>query len=114
LATLQYPADTELGPDLDLVAKRTGPRLQISNRTPRVIRNMQVWLNRQYVREVPLIAIGSENNFRLTRFINRHSEPYPTGTLLAPDESEPLLLVELFDPDAQLRYRVVTWPTDQP
>lgn len=112
LAALDYPADAEYGPDLDVVVDREGSTVVLVNRTPAVYRDVRVWLNQQYVRELPRIEIGPGNRFDLTRWVNEHREPFPVGSLLAPEEAQPVLLAELFDPETGLRHRLLAWPDE--
>ncbi|MEM8738354.1 MAG: hypothetical protein AAGG38_07745 [Planctomycetota bacterium] len=110
LAAYTYPADAEIGPDLDVVVRREGETVIFVNRTASVYRDVQVWLNQQYVRDLPGIAIGTDNRFTLTRWVNEHREPFPVGSLLSPDKADPLLLAELYDPRTRLRHRLLAWP----
>ncbi|MEO0514448.1 MAG: hypothetical protein AAF086_04040 [Planctomycetota bacterium] len=112
LAQLVYPAEAEYGPDLDIVVRRDGDHLTLINRTARSYRDVRIWLNQQYVREVPLIKIGPGNRLGLNRFINQHREPFPVGTLLAPDAAFPVVLAELLDLDTGLRHRLLVWPDE--
>lgn len=112
LAQIDYPAEAEYGPDLDIVVRRDGDRLNLINRTPRVYRDVRLWLNQQYVRDVPRIEIGPGNRYTLTRWVNEHREPFPVGTLLAPDKAFPVVLAELIDLDTGLRHRLLVWPDD--
>ena len=112
LSQLPYPADAAYGPDLDIAAVRDGSTLTLANRTASPYRDVQLWLNRQYVRELPVIRIGPDNRLDLDRFVNEHREPFPVGTLLAPDEAFPVVLAELYDPDTELKHRLLVWPDD--
>lgn len=112
LARLDYPADAEHGPDLDIVVRRDGRHATLINRTPRTYRDVRIWLNQQYVRELAFIDIGPANKLDLTRWINEHREPFPVGTLLAPDKAFPVVLAELIDPATGLRHRLLVWPNE--
>lgn len=112
LAQLDYPAGAEHGPDLDIVVRRDGDRVTLINRTPQTYRDVRVWINQQYVRELAFIEIGPDNTLDLTRWINRHGEPFPVGTLLAPDKAFPVVLAELVDPETGLRHRLLVWPDE--
>lgn len=114
LAQLTYPAEAPYGRDLDIVARRDGSTLTLINRTPDVYRDVVVWLNQQYVRDVTRISIGPApgNRYSLSRFINAYEEPFPVGTLLAPDAAFPVVLTELYNPRTNERHRLLTWPDD--
>ncbi len=110
LARQEYPADARYGPDLDVLVSRDGKLIRIANRTPQRYRDMQLWLNQQYVAEVREIAIGAGNRFELARFVNRYEESFPRGGFLRPEEGFPVVLAELYDPDTQIRHRLVVQP----
>lgn len=112
LAAFDYPAEAEYGPDLDLACERQQGTLRIANRTTRGYRDAQIWLNQQYVRVVGSIDIGPDNVYNLTRWVNHYEEPFPVGTLLAPDKAFPVVLAELYDPGTGLRHRLLVWPDD--
>jgi len=112
LATLSYPAEAEYGPDLDIVVRREGKQLVLINRTARTYRDVRVWLNQQYVREVTQINIGPNHPVNLTRWGNLYREAFPVGTLLTPDAAFPVVLAELVDLGTGLRHRLLVWPDD--
>lgn len=114
LAQLDYPADAEHGPDLDIVVRREGQSVTFINRTPRAYRDVRVWINQQYVREIAAIEIGPGNRFDLNRWINEHREPFPVGSFLAPDAAFPVVLAEMIDMDTGLRHRLLVWPDETP
>lgn len=111
-AQLDYPAQAEYGPNLDIVVRRRGERLRLVNRTAQPYVDHRLWLNQQFVRDLPRIRIGPDNEFDLTRWVNHYGEPFPVGTLLAPDDAEPVVLAELIDPDTGLRHRLLVWPDE--
>jgi len=112
LASLAYPADAERGPDLDIAVERRGTSLALLNRTARVYRDQQLWLNRQYVNIVPVIAVGPGNTVALPKWVNRYAEPFPVGALLTPDDARAVVLAELYDPKANLLTPLTVWPDD--
>ncbi|MEM6458046.1 MAG: hypothetical protein AAF710_01490 [Planctomycetota bacterium] len=112
LAALDYPADAPYGPDLDVVVRRDDRTLQLINRTPRRYADLRLWLNQQYVRDVPAIEVGPGNRYDLRRWINQHREPFPVAVLLAPDRAFPVVLAELHDPELNVRHRLLVWPDD--
>ena len=110
LAALRYPETAERGPELDVLVHIEGREVHLVNRTPRSYHGMQLWLNRQYVREVQTVDIGEGNYYFLRSFINRWQEPFPTGGFLTPERRRPLVLAELYDPQADVRYPLQTQP----
>lgn len=113
LAELDYPEDAPHGPDLDLLLVRSGSQVRLVNRTPNSYAGMQLWLNRQYVRDSGTINIGTDNLRELTGFINLYKEPYPVGTFLNPDQTAPLVLAELYNPQQNIRHRLVVRPGNE-
>ncbi|MEM6259360.1 MAG: hypothetical protein AAGI37_13835 [Planctomycetota bacterium] len=113
LAALDYPENAPHGPDLDVLLVRSGGQVRIVNRTPNTYGGMQLWLNRQYVRDSGTIQIGTGNLRLLTDFINLYEEPYPVGTFLNPDQTAPLVLAELYNPQQNVRYRLLVRPGNE-
>lgn len=113
LAALDYPADAPHGPDLDILLVRSGNRVRLVNRTANTYSGMQLWLNRQWVADSGTVQIGTENLRTLTDFINRYEEPYPVGTFLNPDQTQPLVLAEFYDPVEEVRHRLLVRPGNE-
>jgi len=113
LAALDYPADAPHGPDLDILLVRSGNRVRLVNRTANTYSGMQLWLNRQWVADSGTVQIGTDNRRTLTDFINRYEEPYPVGTFLNPDQTQPLVLAEFYDPAEQVRHRLLVRPGNE-
>lgn len=101
-----YPAQAALGADLDIVVTQAAGVVHVVNRTPRSYRNVQLWLNDQYVARVT-IDIGPDNRIALTRFINEHAEHFPIAGILTPDKGFPILSCILFDPATGKRHRLL-------
>ena len=110
LAQLIYPVDAERGPDLDIAVERRGENLALLNRTARVYRDQQLWVNCQYVNIVPIIAVGPNNTIDLKRWVNQYAESFPVGAFLTPDDARAVVLAELYDPDTDLLTPLVVWP----
>ena len=113
LASLRYPGTSEYGPDLDVVVTRDGSSITLTNRTARSYSGMQLWLNQQYVSRVQRIEIADNPDLPLPAFLNRHRESFPVGSFLQPDLARPVISAELYDPDANVRYRLTVQPDDQ-
>lgn len=101
-----YPKDAELGDDWDIIVVQGRDSLALTNNTPRIYQNIQLWLNQQYVADIESINIGPENTIPLRRFINEHDETYPMPGFLAPDKAFPVLACEIFDPADGKRHRL--------
>ena len=102
-----YPSNAPFRGDLDIVVRRERGILVLVNRTARTYDNVQLWLNQQHVGLATQVRIGGENRFELSNFINEHGEPYPIGGLLTPEETFPIVSVEMFDPVTGARYRLL-------
>ncbi len=107
MADRSYPADAELGADLDIVVRQHRDRLSLSNRTPRRYADVQLWINQQYVADVASIEIGNGNQVLFENLINRHREHYPTPGFLTPDRYFPVHLAELYVPQENRRHRLL-------
>jgi len=107
LASLTYPGDAAEAPHLDIVARHDGKRIELFNRTPRGYRDMQLWLNRQYVSDGVDVAIGNNDPVPLDGFLNQHGEHYPTPGFLSPEKAFPVVLAELVDPASGARHTIV-------
>lgn len=113
LSAMRYPGKTEYGPDLDIVVVREGSSITLTNRTANRYAGMQLWLNQQYVSEIEPVVIGANPKLPLEAFINRHRESFPVGSFLQPDLARPVISAELYDPTANVRYRLVVQPDNQ-
>lgn len=113
LAKTPYPKDAPRGEDFDIVVTHKGGGIRLDNRTPRAYEHLQLWLNQQYVRSIPLIKVGNaapENRLDLKGFLNTRGDRFPVGGLLTPDKGAPVVLAELFDPSAGKRHRLLVRP----
>ena len=110
LAEIPYPAQAQRGENLDIIVVRDGAEIRVANRTARSFRDAQLWLNKQYLHPVERLAIGDDNRFDLTAFINHYREPFPVASFLRPDRAEDLVLAELYDPRTDTRYPLMVRP----
>lgn len=106
LSRIPYPEDAPRGPDVDVVVVPHNASIELVNRTASNYENVRIWINEQYVSPEVDLAIGRGSRIDLRRFINALEEPFPTGTLLAPDKSRPVILAEMHDPNLGLRRRL--------
>jgi hypothetical protein len=107
LAKMTYPADAELGEDLNIVVVRKGDAVALTNLTAKSYPNTWLWLNKEFVGNVDALNVGTDNRYELHRFINSHGERYPRGALLAPDKGFPIVLAEMYDPETRQRHRLL-------
>ncbi len=110
VATLAYPEEAQVGPDLPVHVVRDGRQIEVINLSSRSYRRVELWLNQAYARPVDRLEIG-KNWLSLRRFVNDFGETYPTGTLLSPDKNEPVVLAELYDPSTRVKHRLVVRPS---
>ncbi|MFP4145675.1 MAG: hypothetical protein ACLFV3_11085 [Phycisphaeraceae bacterium] len=110
LAELSWPEDAQLGPALELTAARDDDAVEIANRSEQEFSDVQLWLNRQYVRPLPGFAPGERRRFRLDTFVNSFREPFPTGGLLTPEKARPVLMAHLYDPATDTLYPLTVLP----
>ncbi|MFW5682735.1 MAG: hypothetical protein ACOC1G_06990 [Phycisphaeraceae bacterium] len=112
LSRIPYPQDAPRGPDLDIIVVPGNASIELVNRTASRHRNVRIWINEQYVSPEVTLEIGRGNRIDLRKFINALEEPFPIGTLLAPDKSRPVILAEMYDPNLGLRRRLVVQHDD--
>lgn len=108
-ARLPYPKAAAVGKDLDIVVTQSRAALTMNNRTPQSYRNVQVWLNQQYVAQIASLDISGDQPARLglQEFVNARGDGYPIPNLFKPDKGYPIVLAELFDPATGLRHRLL-------
>jgi len=116
LSKLDYPAEVLVGPDLDVVLIQRGRSITLVNRTTTGFKDVQLWLNKQYVAKVSDLAVGASENIALDTAINKYGEAYPIGGLLNPDKTYPIVLAELLlgsSGDASgLRHKIIVRSED--
>ncbi|WP_432799835.1 hypothetical protein [Poriferisphaera sp. WC338] len=110
LSNLPYPKDAPYGKNPDIVVVREGTNLRIVNRTPWAYPDMQLWVNQLFVYNNPSVNIGTNNIVPLPECINLYEESYPVGTFLRPERGYPVVLAELYDPKAKMKYRLNVQP----
>ena len=110
MSQLPYPEEATYGDDLDLVITRHAWLIDLTNRTPRSYEDVQLWLNRQFVRRILRIDIGTGHRYALKEFINRYEESFPPGGFLRPEKGMPVVLAELYDPRTELKHRLLVQP----
>ena len=112
LSRIPYPQDAPRGPDLDIVVVPGNASIELVNRTASRHRNVRIWINEQYVSPEMTLEIGRGNRIDLRKCINALEEPFPIGTLLAPDKGRPVILAEMHDPNLGLRRRLLVQHND--
>lgn len=111
LAKLDYPKDAKHGGDLPVVVTRDGSWLTFHHAGTADLREMRIWINREYAGQLPLVQVGSGTRFNLTRTVNRHGEAFPIPqSFLVGERERKVVLVELVDPETGVKYRLTTRP----
>lgn len=106
----RYPADAEYGRDFNLTVVQDRGGITLTNREPNSIGDHELWINRGYARPITAIPVGDPTSLALTGFINRYREPFPVGTLLAPDKTQQVVAVEFYNPRTRTRHKATVWP----
>jgi hypothetical protein len=117
LSKFTYPEAAQVGPDLDVILVKRGSTATLVNRTTTSYKDVQLWLNKQYVAKVPALTVGGREHLLLDDAINKYGEAFPVGGLLNPDKSYPIVLAELYlgpsdDAGAGLRHKIVVRAED--
>lgn len=106
LASMDYPLNAKNVENLDIIVRRKGTHVALTNRTANNYENMYLWLNQMYVAEPVTVAIGPDNRYDLRTFVSEHRRSFPIAGFLAPDKAFPVVLAELYDPATDTRYRL--------
>jgi len=110
LAKLIYPEDATYGEDLDIVLVNHGQHIELVNRTPKTYKDMQLWLNQQYVYPIHGIAIGTGQNYLLNAFTNLYEESFRPNSFRKIKSPTPVVLAEFYNPHTQLKHRISVLP----
>lgn len=105
LATDQYPVPLHLAGSVDIEMFRDGPDARIVNSTVNGYRNVRLWLNQRWVREIPDLPPGAIIKFSLAGFRDANGEKFVAGGFFRTERSTPIVLAQLElldDPDATL------------
>lgn len=102
-ATRAYPEALGRGPTVDVQVFRDGEHMTIVNATPTSYEDVDLWLNRRYVRHVDAIPAGGTVRLSLWEFFDERGERFNAGGLLRTDDPTLLRLAEIqTGPDAPL------------
>lgn len=107
VSDLRYPGSSDFGGDLDIVLEVDGSKLRLVNRSPKAFDDVELWLNKQYVRVVNDIPVGDELKLPLRNFVDKHGRSYPYRTFLTPERGKRLVLGEIYDPKTGERHRLL-------
>lgn len=84
-----FPDDMPRGRDYDIELVRLNRKqIRLDNRTALQYEHVTLWLNELHGDELDEVPIGRGGRIDLTRFINQHGEPFPVGSLLAPEKAK--------------------------
>jgi hypothetical protein len=112
LWSLKYPkAKEQFAGDVDITVIQDRKSIKLTNRTVHSFNDVQVWVNQRYVSRVASIPVGKTTSIALKSLMNQYGEKYPTPGIFRPDRSFPALLVEIYEPNQNKRYRLIVQKT---
>lgn len=79
----------------DIQVFRNGADIEIVNSLPRTFRDVDVWVNQQYVRHVDEIPAGATVRLSLREFYDELGEPFNAGGFFRRIEPTPVVMVEI-------------------
>lgn len=94
-ATRAYPDEIGRGRTVDIQVFRDGQTMTLVNATPVSYENVDLWLNRRYVRHVEAIPAGQTVKLSLWEFFDERGERFNAGGLLRTDDPTLLRLAEI-------------------
>lgn len=104
-----FPFKAPIAGALDIAVSRDGfDWITVENRTAGTWDNATLWLNNDWGMPLKQLPIGQTIHLPLKQFINQYSESYPTGNLLEPRKSKPLIRCNL-EHDGKM-YNLITVP----
>lgn len=104
-ATEPYPAAAHEAGSVDIQLFRDGPDARIVNATVNSYRDVRLWLNQRWVREIPDLPAGAIVEISLDGFRDLYGEQFVAGGFFRTERRTPIVLaqLELTDqPDADL------------
>jgi hypothetical protein len=105
LATEPYPVERHVAGSVDIELFRDGPNARIVNATVNGYRNVRLWLNQRWVREIPDLPAGAIIELSLDGFRDENGEKFVAGGFFRTERSTPIVLAQLEQvdaPDAEL------------
>lgn len=105
LATPAFPADAHTAESVDIQLFRDGPDARLVNATVTGHRNVRLWINQRWVREIPDLPAGAIVDISLDGFRDVNGEQFVAGGFFRTERMTPIVLAQLQrrdDPDAPL------------
>jgi len=100
-----YPAAAHRAGSVDIQLFRDGPEARIVNATVNSYRDVRLWLNQRWVREIPDLPAGAIVEITLEEFRDLYGEQFVAGGFFRTERRTPIVLAQLElteDPDAEL------------
>ncbi|HWB20071.1 MAG TPA: hypothetical protein VG711_07220 [Phycisphaerales bacterium] len=113
LATRPYPTELHTTNTADIQVFRNGTEIAIVNSTATSYRNVDVWVNQQYVRHVDAIPAGKTVELSLWDFHDDYGATPSAGGFFRTYEPTPVRLVELQLGEDQPMLGLVAIPAEQ-
>ena len=105
LATDPYPEARHVAESVDIQLFRDGPTARIVNATVDSHRDVRLWLNRRWVRDIPDLPAGGIVEISLEGFRDERGEQLVAGGFFRTERTTPVVVAQLErrdDPDAPL------------
>jgi hypothetical protein len=98
--TAGYPAQTPIGPTLDIQVFREGTQIRFTNTTSHAFGETTMWINRWYRARLEPLGPGEYVELPLREFKDRYGEPFRAGGFFAIQRADRLAVAELQVPAA--------------
>jgi hypothetical protein len=105
MAAAAYPADAHTAESVDIQLFRDGPDARIVNATVKSHRDVRLWINQRWVRDIPDLPAGAIVDLSLRGFRDVNGEQFVAGGFFRTERMTPIVLAQLQrrdDPDAPL------------
>ena len=105
LAAPAFPADLHTADSVDIQLFRDGPDARIVNATVTSHRDVRLWINQRWVRDIPDLPAGAIIDLSLQGFRDANGEQFVAGGFFRTERMTPIVLAQLQqrdDPDAPL------------
>lgn len=90
-----YPYETRIAGATDIQVHRDKAVIHVLNHTVTSHRNVRMWLNERYSRNVDALPAGQTVTLRLETFLDEFGEPFRGGGFLSGELPEPVVKAEI-------------------
>ncbi|MHC4809001.1 MAG: hypothetical protein ACYTEV_01375 [Planctomycetota bacterium] len=105
LAAPAYPADAHTAESVDIQLFRDGPDARLVNATVTSHRDVRLWINQRWVRDIPDLPAGGIVDISLDGFRDLNGEQFVAGGFFRTERMTPIVLAQIQqrdDPGAPL------------